>query len=78
MSPLCLSWLTAPGLLLLTNYLPRAAMGSRESPSRSQQPASPITWTILDLQGSKERVGDHCLPTPCLSGDRNRCEATRG
>lgn len=37
-------------------HLPSTAMGSRESPSRIQQPASPITWTILDLQRERGRI----------------------
>lgn len=36
-------------------------MGRRESPSRNQQPASPITWTILDLQRERGVGGGRLL-----------------
>lgn len=51
-------------------HLPRTVMGRRESPSRNQQPASPITWTILDLQ--REQGGGRLLVTHSLLVQRRR------
>lgn len=53
-------------------------MGKRESPSRNQQPASPITWTILDLQ--RERGGWEAAahPLPACSAMPSGHKSPRG
>lgn len=60
---------TAPIPACHPPHLPSTAMGSRVSPSRSQQPASPITWTILNLERERGRLlAASWLSAPQITG----------